>query len=187
MSDMSEFADELLLEAEEKMEKSMESYQRELNTVRTGRANPNLLDAILIDYYGMPTPIKNMASVTVPEATQLYIKPFDKSMLKAIETAIATSDLGLNPQSDGVGVRIIIPRMTEERRRELVKAVGKMEEAAKVAVRNIRRDANDEIKGLKLPEDEEKGYLEDVQKLTDKYVAKAEQLTEVKQKDLMTI
>ena len=187
MSEMSELAEELLLETEEKMEKSLDSYQKELNTVRTGRANPNLLDSIFVDYYGALTPIKNMASVTVPEANQLYIKPYDRSSLKSIEAAIATSDLGLNPQADGTGIRIIIPKMTEERRRDLVKSVGKMEETAKVVVRNIRRDANDDLKKMKLPEDEEKGFLEDIQKLTDTYVVKVEKLTEIKEKELMTI
>ena len=109
--------DMLLMEALEKMDKTIESYQRELNTVRTGRANPNLLDSIRIEYYGVLTPIKQIASITVPEASQLYIKPFDRSCLKAIEVAIGTSDLGLNPLGDGVGIRLIIPRMTEDRRR----------------------------------------------------------------------
>ena len=140
--------DMLLLEAEERMEKTVDSYQKELNTVRTGRANPNLLDAICIDYYGVMTPIKQIGSITVPEGNQLYIKPYDKSSLKAIEVAINTSELGLNPQSDGTGIRLIIPKMTEERRRELIKLVGKMQEAAKVAVRNIRRDLNDALKKL---------------------------------------
>ena len=179
--------DMLLMEALEKMDKTVESYQRELNTVRTGRANPNLLDAIRIDYYGVLTPVKQISSITVPEASQLYIKPFDKSCLKAIEVAIATSELGLNPQGDGVGIRLIIPKMTEERRREMVKQVGKMQETAKVGIRNIRRDLNDAIKKLDLPEDEEKGWLEDSQKYTDEYIAKIEKLTAEKEKDLMTI
>ena len=179
--------DMLLMEALEKMDKTVESYQRELNTVRTGRANPNLLDAIRIDYYGVLTPVKQISSITVPEASQLYIKPFDKSCLKAIEVAIATSELGLNPQGDGVGIRLIIPKMTEERRREMVKQVGKMQETAKVGIRNIRRDLNDGIKKLGLPEDEEKGWLEDSQKYTDDYIAKIEKLTAEKEKDLMTI
>ena len=179
--------DMLLMEALEKMDKTIESYQRELNTVRTGRANPNLLDSIRIDYYGVLTPIKQISSITVPEASQLYIKPFDKSCLKAIEVAIATSELGLNPQGDGVGIRLIIPKMTEERRRELVKSVGKMQEAAKVAIRNVRRDLNDAFKKLGLPEDEEKGWLEDSQKYTDEYIGKIEKMTAEKEKDLMTI
>lgn len=177
----------LLMEALEKMEKTVESYQRELNTVRTGRANPNLLDAIRIEYYGVLTPIKQISSISVPEASQLYIKPFDRSCLKSIEVAIATSDLGLNPQSDGSGIRLIIPKMTEERRRELVKVVGKMQESAKVAIRNIRRDLNDAIKKLSLTEDDEKGWLEDSQNSTNEYIEKIEKLTEVKEKDLMTI
>ena len=179
--------DMLLMEALEKMDKTIESYQRELNTVRTGRANPNLLDSIRIDYYGVMTPIKQISSISVPEASQLYIKPFDRSCLKAIEVAIATSELGLNPQGDGAGIRLIIPKMTEERRRELVKQVGKMQEAAKVAIRNVRRDLNDAIKKLGLPEDEEKGWLEDSQKYTDEYIGKIEKLTAEKEKDLMTI
>ena len=179
--------DMLLMEALEKMDRTIESYQRELNTVRTGRANPNLLDSIRIDYYGVLTPIKQISSITVPEASQLYIKPFDRSSLKAIEVAIATSELGLNPQGDGVGIRLIIPKMTEERRRELVKSVGKMQESAKVAIRNIRRDLNDAFKKLGLPEDEEKGWLEDSQKYTDEYVSKIEKMTAEKEKDLMTI
>ena len=179
--------DMLLLEAEERMEKTVESYQKELNTVRTGRANPNLMDAICIDYYGVMTPIKQIASITVPEGNQLYIKPYDRSSLKAIEVAIATSDLGLNPQSDGTGIRLIIPKMTEERRRELTKQVGKMQEDAKVAIRNIRRDLNDALKKLSLPEDEEKGWLEDSQKATDEYTAKIDKVTAVKEKELMTI
>ena len=177
----------LLMEAIERMDKTIESYQRELNTVRTGRANPNLLDSIRIDYYGVLTPIKQISSISVPEASQLYIKPFDRSCLKAIEVAIATSELGLNPQGDGVGIRLMIPKMTEERRRELVKQVGKMQEAAKVAIRNVRRDLNEAIKKLGLPEDEEKGWLEDSQKYTDEYIAKIEKLTAEKEKDLMTI
>jgi ribosome recycling factor len=179
--------DMLLMEALEKMDKTLESYQRELNTVRTGRANPNLLDSIRIEYYGVLTPVKQIASITVPEASQLYIKPFDRSCLKAIEIAISTSELGLNPQTDGVGIRLIIPRMTEERRRELVKVVGKMQETAKVGIRNIRRDLNDAIKKLGLPEDEEKGWLEDSQKYTDEYISKIEKMTSEKEKELMTI
>ena len=179
--------DMLLMEALEKMDKTIESYQRELNTVRTGRANPNLLDSIRIDYYGVLTPIKQISSITVPEASQLYIKPFDRSCLKAIEVAIATSELGLNPQGDGVGIRLIIPKMTEERRRELVKSVGKMQETAKVGIRNIRRDLNDAFKKLGLPEDEEKGWLEDSQKATNEYIEKIEKITAEKEKELMTI
>lgn len=177
----------ILLETEEKMDKSIDSYQRELNTVRTGRANPKLLDNIMIDYYGVPTPVRQVGAISVPEASQLYIKPYDKSALKLIETAINASELGLNPQNDGNGIRLLIPQMTEQRRKELVKHVGKTQEGAKVAIRNIRRDANDDLKKMELAEDELKGYLEDVQKLTDKYIAKVETVTESKEKELLTI
>lgn len=176
-----------LLEAEEKMDKAIAAYERELSTVRTGRANASLLDSIAIEYYGVVTPIKQLASITVPEANQLYIKPFDKSSCKEIERAILASPLGLTPQNDGNGVRLILPQMTEERRRELTKVVGKMEEQAKVAVRNIRRDTNDQIKKLDLPEDGCKSALEDVQKLTDEKIALVDDLTTKKNKDLMSI
>lgn len=179
--------DMILLEAEEKMDKSIESYNRELQTIRTGRANPTLLDSIEIDYYGQMTPIRQVGQITVPEASQLYIKPYDKSVLKAIETAILQSNLGLTPQNDGTGIRLIIPKMTEERRRELVKQVGKLEEQAKVNIRNIRRDANDHLKKLELTEDDEKGYLEDVQTLTDKKIKEIEVCTAKKSEELMHI
>lgn len=177
----------VLLEGEEKMDKAIASYQRELSTVRTGRANASLLDSIMIDYYGVATPVKQISSISIPEANQIYIKPYDKSSCKTIESAILASPLGLTPQNDGNGIRLILPKMTEERRRELVKLVGKMEEQAKVAIRNVRRDTNDEIKKLDLPEDDEKGYLDDVQKLTDKKIAEIEAATAVKSKDLMSI
>lgn len=179
--------DMILLEAEEKMDKSIESYNRELQTIRTGRANPTLLDSIEIDYYGQMTPIRQVGQITVPEASQLYIKPYDKSVLKTIETAILQSNLGLTPQNDGTGIRLIIPKMTEERRRELVKQVGKLEEQAKVNIRNIRRDANDHLKKLELTEDDEKGYLEDVQTLTDKKIKEIEVCTAKKSEELMHI
>ena len=176
-----------LLEGEEKMDNAIASYERELTTVRTGRASANLLDSISIDYYGVPTPVKQVSSITIPEANQIYIKPYDKSSIKLIEAAIVASPLGLTPQSDGNGIRLILPKMTEERRRELVKLVGKMEENAKVHVRNVRRDLNEEIKKLELPEDDEKSSLEDAQKLTDQKIAKIEEITKKKNEDLMTI
>ena len=176
-----------LLEVEEKMDKTISNYKTELTTVRTGRANASLLDSIMIDYYGVPTPVKQVSSITVPEANQLYIKPFDKSSVKDIEKAIFSSPLGLTPQNDGNGVRLILPKMTEERRKELVKLVGKMEEQAKVAIRNLRRDLNDDIKKLALPEDDEKSSLEDAQTLTDKKIAELEKLTAEKSKELMSI
>ena len=177
----------VILEGEEKMDKASQAYEHELSTVRTGRANANLLDSIQIDYYGVATPIKQISSVSIPESNQLYIKPYDKSSIKAIETAILASPLGLTPQSDGNGIRLILPKMTEERRKELVKLVGKMQEQAKVHVRNIRRELNDDVKKLALPEDDEKSTIEDVQKLTDQKIEKIEKITEAKNADLMAI
>ena len=177
----------VLLEGEEKMDKAIQAYEHELSTVRTGRANANLLDSIQIDYYGVATPIKQISSVSIPESNQLYIKPYDKSSIKAIETAILASPLGLTPQSDRNGIRLILPKMTEERRKELVKLVGKMQEQAKVHVRNIRRELNDDVKKLALPEDDEKSTIEDVQKLTDQKIEKIEKITEAKNADLMAI
>lgn len=177
----------LLLELEERMEKSIASFERELSTVRTGRANAGLLDSISIEYYGVLTPLKQVSSITIPEANQLYIKPFDKSVLKDVERAILASSLGLTPQNDGVGIRLILPQMTEERRRELVKLVGKMEEQAKVAIRNLRREGNDDVKKLGLPEDDEKGSLEDIQKLTDGKISQIEEIASKKNKEVMSI
>lgn len=177
----------LLLELEEKMEKAIAAFERELSTVRTGRANAGLLDSISIEYYGVLTPLKQVSSITIPEANQLYIKPFDKSVLKDVERAILASSLGLTPQNDGVGIRLILPQMTEERRRELVKLVGKMEEQAKVAIRNLRREGNDDVKKLGLPEDDEKGSLEDIQKLTDGKISQIEEIASKKNKEVMSI
>ena len=179
--------DMVLLEAEERMDKSIQSYNHELQSITTGRANPSLLDQIQIDYYGVMTPIKQVGQVSVPEPSQLYIKPYDRSTLKAIEAAILASSLGLTPQNDGNGIRLIIPKMTEERRRELVKQVNKLEEQAKVHIRNIRRDANDALKKLELTEDDEKGYLEDVQTLTDKKIKEVEVCTAKKSEELLHI
>lgn len=177
----------ILLEAEDSMDKALANFERELSTVRTGRANASLLDSIYIEYYGVSTPLKQVSSITIPEANQLYIKPFDKSIIKDIERAIQASSLGLTPQNDSNGIRLILPQMTEERRRELTKVVGKMEEQAKVAVRNVRRDANDEVKKLDLPEDDEKNSLDEIQQLTDKKIALIEEITTKKNKDVMSI
>ena len=179
--------DMILMEAEEKMEKSIQSFEHDLAQVRTGRANPAILDSVFVNYYGCPTQLKQMASISTPEANQLYIKPFDKSSLKDIEIAISAANLGLNPQGDGVGIRIVLPAMTEERRKDLVKQVGRVSEDGKVAIRNIRREANESLKKLDLPEDDEKGYLEDVQKLTDKFIARIESIVDSKSKELMNI
>ena len=179
--------DMILLETEEKMEKTVQSMLKEFSKIRTGRANAAILDSISIEYYGSPSPVRQISSVSSPEAKQLLIKPYDASTLKLIERAINASDLGINPINDGVSLRLIFPKLTEERRRELVKSLGKLTEGAKVAVRNIRRDGNDAIKKLSLPEDDEKGYIEDIQKLTDKYVELIDKETEKKEKELMEI
>ncbi len=184
---MSDLADEILLEHEEKMQKAIDSCQHELNTVRTGRANPNVLDSIYVDYYGAKTQLRQLSSITSPEANQLYIKPFDKTCLKGIMEAISASNLGINPQNDGTGIRLVFPQMTEDRRKVLVKEVAKMGEQGKVQVRNVRRDANDALKKLELPEDEENGYKDDIQALTDKYIAKVDEIVDAKSKELMTI
>lgn len=180
-------ADMILMETEEKMTKSIQSFEHELAQVRTGRANPAILDSVFVNYYGCPTQLKQMAAISTPEANQLYIKPFDKSSLKDVEIAISAANLGLNPQGDGQGIRIILPAMTEERRKDLVKQVGRIAEEGKVAVRNLRRDANDALKKLELPEDDEKSYLEDVQKLTDKSIAKIDEIAQAKSKELMNV
>lgn len=182
-----EQADLVLMETEEHMEKSLHALVKDFSQVRTGRANPALLDNLKIEYYGAESPIKQISSVGVVEGNQLYIKPFDKSTLKKIETAIYASDLGLNPINDGIGIRLILPQPTEERRRELVKEVDKLAEHAKIAVRNVRRDGNDQMKKLGLSEDDEKGYLEDVQKLTDAYVKKVDEELKTKSDELMKI
>ena len=184
---MSDLADEILMELEEKMDKAIESTRHELNQVRTGRANAGILDSIYVEYYGAKTQFKQLAGISSPEANQLYIKPYDKTSIKDICSAIQASPLGINPQSDGNGIRLVFPQMTEDRRKQLVKDVAKMGEAGKVQVRNVRRDGNDQIKKLSLPEDEEKGYLEDIQSLTDKYIENVEKVVDEKSKELMTI
>lgn len=177
--------DLLLLEIEEKMEKSVEALVKDFNSIRTGRANPNLLDRIMIKYYGVDTPLKQLASIQIPEANQIYIKPFDPSVLKDVESAINTSDIDLPPQNDGSGIRLIIPSLTEERRRQFIKEVEKLAEQGKVAIRNIRRDGNDQIKKLSLPEDNEKIYLDDVQELTNKFVEDIDKKTKIKSEELL--
>ncbi|GLH63223.1 ribosome recycling factor [Parageobacillus sp. G301] len=177
--------------AKEKMDKAVQAFTRELATIRAGRANPSLLEKVTVDYYGVPTPIIQLASISVPEARLLVIQPYDKSVIKDIEKAILSSDLGLTPSNDGSVIRITIPPLTEERRRELVKLVKKYSEDAKVAVRNIRRDANDELKKLEkngeITEDELRGYTDDIQKLTDDHIAKIDTITKEKEKEVMEV
>ncbi|MDY0277300.1 MAG: ribosome recycling factor [Acholeplasma sp.] len=177
----------VMFEAEENMEKAIESLRRELSGIRTGRANPALLDRITIDYYGVESPLKQIASISVVEGTQLLIKPFDKSTLKQIEHAINASDLGINPQSDAQGVRLVLPSLTGDRRKQLAKDVEKLSEDIKIVIRNVRRVTNDSVKKLELPEDVEKGSLDDVQKLTDKYIEKTEVVAKEKIKEIETI
>jgi len=182
---------EVINQAKEKMTKAVQAYTRELASIRAGRANASLLDKIVVDYYGAPTPINQLASITVPEARLLVIQPYDKTVIGDIEKAIMKSDLGLNPTSDGSLIRIAIPALTEERRRELVKVVKKESEDAKVAVRNIRRDANDDLKKLEkngdITEDELRGYTDDIQKLTDDHINKIDQITKDKEKEILEV
>ncbi|NLG82131.1 MAG: ribosome recycling factor [Bacilli bacterium] len=181
----------ILLDAEERMEKAVEALKNELSKIRTGRASAKLLEHISVDYYGAPTPIPQMASISVPEARMLVIKPYDRSMLKEVEKAILASNLGITPTNDGQVVRIVFPPLTEERRKELAKLVSKHGEDAKVAVRNVRRDANEQLKKLEkdkvISEDDLKGYMEDVQKLTDEYIEKIEKVVKEKEQDILTI
>ncbi|MGE7200782.1 ribosome recycling factor [Bacillus haynesii] len=178
-------------ETKERMEKAIGAYQRELATVRAGRANPSLLDKVTVEYYGAQTPLNQIASITVPEARMLVITPYDKTALGDIEKAIQKADLGVTPSNDGNIIRITIPALTEERRKELAKLVKKYSEDAKVAVRNIRRDANDDLKKLEkngeMTEDELRSSTEDVQKLTDEYVSKIDEITKDKEKEIMEV
>ena len=173
-----------------KMQKSVASLESELSTIRAGRANPKVLDKIVVDYWGSPTPIQQVANVSVPEARMIQIVPWEKKMLKVIEKAIQVSELGINPTNDGTCIRLIFPELTGERRKELAKDVKKKGEAAKVAVRNIRRDGNDAFKKLKgsdISEDEIKDMEDDLQKLTDKYIKEVDKAVEVKTKEVMTV
>ena len=183
--------DERLQIFQDKMEKSLANLNEEFAGIRAGRANPHILDKITVDYYGSPTPIQQVANITVPEARMIQIQPWEASLIKGIEKAILTSDLGLNPSNDGKVIRLVFPELTEERRKELVKDVKKKGEAAKVAVRNIRRDANDALKkmgkGGDVSEDEIKDLEEQVQKLTDKYVKEVDKAVESKSKEVMTV
>ena len=176
---------------ETKMTKTLESLDREYNGIRAGRANPHILDKIVVDYYGSPTPIQQVGNITVPEARIIMIQPWESKMIKEIEKAIMQSDIGINPSNDGKAIRLVFPELTEERRKELAKDVKKKGEAAKVAVRNIRRDANDALKKLEKPkeisEDEFADIEKEVQKLTDKYVAEVDKAIDAKTKEIMTV
>ena len=178
-------------EYEEKRKKSVEALKEDYTTIRAGRANPHILDKIKVDYYGTPTSLQQVANISVPEARMIQIQPWETSLIKDIEKAILVSDLGLTPNNDGKVIRLIFPELTEDRRKELVKDVKKKGENAKVAIRNIRRDAIDAIKkkGKEdgISEDEVKGYQDDVQKKTDEYIKKIDVAIEEKSNEIMTV
>lgn len=178
-------------QAEEKMKKTVKVLEDELVTIRAGRANPALLDKVMVDYYGTPTPLNQIAGLSAPEARMLVIQPYDGTALGNIEKAILKSDLGLNPSNDGRIIRLVIPQLTEERRKELVKLVKKYGEEAKVAVRNERRNANDELKKMKkdgeITEDDEKKAQDEVQKLTDRYVEIIDRVVARKEEEIMEV
>ena len=178
-------------EFETKMQKTTASYESELETIRVGRANPNVLNKITVDYWGVQTPITQVGDVKVPDARTLLITPWEANLLKSVEKAINMSDLGINPQNDGKSIRLVFPPLTEERRKDLQKQVARFGEEAKVAVRNIRRDANDFCKKMKkdseMTEDEQKASEKDIQDLTDKFIKKIDEITERKQKEILEI
>ena len=182
--------DERIVKYEEKMEKTLVNLDSEFGTIRAGRANPHVLDRIMVDYYGCPTPIQQVANISVPEARMILIQPWESSLLKEISKAINMSDLGINPTNDGKVIRLVFPELTEERRKDLVKDVKKKGEAAKVAIRNIRRYANDMLKKLgktDVSEDEIDELEEKVQKMTDKFIKKVDAAVEVKSKEILTV
>ena len=182
--------DERIQKYEEKMKKTLGSLEAELTTIRAGRANPHVLDKLTVDYYGVPTPIQQAANISVPEPRMIQIQPWEKSMVKEIEKAILTSDIGINPTNDGSVIRLVFPELTEERRKELAKDVKKKGEQAKVAIRNIRRDGNDtfkKLKGTEVSEDEIKDLEDELQKLTDKYIKDIDKAVEEKSKEVMTV
>ena len=181
----------ILDDASDRMQKAIEAYQRDLATVRTGRATPAMLDRVMVNYYGSPTPINQIAGISVPEARLIVIQPWDASALKEIEKAILTSDLGINPNNDGKLIRLNFPELNEERRKELVKEIRKMGEDSKVAIRSIRRDGIDEFKTMQknseITEDELKMAEDNIQKITDKSIEEIDKLTDGKEKEIMTV
>jgi ribosome recycling factor len=182
---------DILKETEGHMKGTIEATKHEFQGVRTGRANPGLLDRVMVEYYGTPTPVNQIASISTPDSRMLLVQPWDKTILGAVEKAILKADLGLNPINDGNAIRLPIPQLTEERRKELVKLVKKEAEEKKIIIRNLRRDANDKAKALekdgKVSEDESKNGLEDIQKLTDKYIHEIDKLVELKDKEIMEV
>ncbi|WP_022852186.1 ribosome recycling factor [Limisalsivibrio acetivorans] len=183
--------DSIIKDAKEKMEKTVDHLREEYKAVRTGRASISMFDNIKVDYYGAPTPLAGVATLSAPEPRLIVIQPWDPTMIPVIEKAINQSNLGLNPQNDGKLIRLPIPQLTEERRKEIVKVVKKLAEEAKVAVRNIRRDANDQLKKLEkdkeISEDDFKAYQADVQELTDENIKRLDEVLDAKEKDVMEI
>lgn len=183
--------EEMIMEFEEKMEKTLIALNNEFSVIRAGRANPHILDKIKVDYYGSPTPLQQVANVSVPEARMIQIQPWESSLIKEIEKAILVSDLGLTPTNDGKSIRLVFPELTEDRRKELVKDVKKKGENAKIAIRNVRRDANDAFKkqnkANEISEDELKQSEDRVQKLTDKYVAEVDKAVDTKSAEILTV
>ena len=184
-------SNEKLQPYETKMQKSLDALEREYTTIRAGRANPHILDKLKVDYYGTPTPLQQVGNVTVPEARVLMIQPWESKLIKDIEKAILASDIGITPTNDGKSIRLVFPELTEERRKELVKDVKKKGEAAKVAIRNIRRDANDSLKkankNSEITEDELKDQQDKVQKATDKYIKTIDGMIDKKSKEILTV
>ena len=182
---------ELLKPYEEKMNKTLDVLQSEYGTIRAGRANPHVLDRIKVDYYGTPTPLQQVGNISVPEARMIVIQPWEKNLLKVIEKAILTSDLGINPTNDGTVIRLVFPELTEERRKQLAKDVKKKGEAAKVAMRNVRRDANDSFKKMEkageLSEDDLELAIDKIQKMIDKMTEKVDKAVEAKTKEILTV
>lgn len=183
--------DERLQQYDNKMQKSLQNLLEEFGSIRAGRANPHVLDKIKVDYYGTPTGLQQVANISVPEPRMIQIQPWEASMVREIEKAIMSSDLGINPTNDGKVIRLVFPELTEERRKELAKDIKKKGEGAKVAIRNIRRDANDALKKLgksnEVSEDEEKQLEDEVQKMTDKYIVKVDKAVEEKSNEILTV
>lgn len=182
---------DLIKETENHMKMTIEATKKEFQTIRTGRASAGLLDRVVVEYYGNPSPLNQVASITVPDPRTIVIQPWDKTLLAAIEKAILKADLGLNPVNDGTVIRLPVPQLTEERRKELVKVVRKEAEEKRIVIRNLRRDANDKIKSLekggKITEDESKKGLDETQKLTDKYIAEIDKLLAQKEKEILEV
>ncbi len=184
-------SNQVIAQAKERMEKSISAFSRELASIRAGRANASLLDRITVDYYGAPTPINQIAGISIPEARLLVLSPYDKSALGDIEKAIMKSDIGITPTNDGSVIRLMIPALTEERRKELVKQVKAEAENAKIAVRNVRRDANDDAKKLEkngeITEDALRGLNDDIQKITDEFIAKIDKIAKEKEEEVLSV